>query len=237
MAARLVQLPLARIGGHQLIASYLRDLCATSANVLAEIVFPPTCAGCNSNGSWMCEMCAEQLDAIDRISELDGAAWTLGVQLRARFAYADPVRRAVHLLKYEGQRARAVWFGEQLMPLLQHINLKMPLLQPVPLTARRERTRGFNQSHEIAISLSNLSGVPVGSSLQRIRETQPQVNLSGPDRIANVRGAFAADTVVSGRQVLLVDDVITTGATMRECAAACLEAGAESVIGLAAATG
>lgn len=223
---------------YQELAAHFRGLGSAGIDLLTEFVFPPTCAGCNSAGSWLCAMCSERLVDLDGPGTREPTGTDFSpFELHARFVYVEPVRRAIHLLKYERQRARSEWFASQLEPLVAPLIDGHSVLQPVPLTSRRQRDRGFNQSTEIARHLSKRLGIPMRDDLSRTRETRPQVELSGLERVANVRGAFRADAQFDGCRVLLVDDVITTGATMRECASACFEAGAESVVGLAIARG
>ncbi len=109
---------------------------------------------------------------------------------------------------------------------------EMDLLIPVPLHSRRLRARGYNQSLLLARPISRRRSIPLNySALVRTRPTQPQTQLSGPERRKNIRGAFEvrdADAV-RGKKVLLIDDVLTTGATVQECARALLRAGADRV--------
>jgi ComF family protein len=103
---------------------------------------------------------------------------------------------------------------------------------PVPLHTRRLRERGFNQSLLLARQVSRKRSIPLNfTALWRSRQTQPQTQLSGPERQKNVRGAFEVRNAeaVAGKRVLLIDDVFTTGATVQECAKALLDAGAERV--------
>lgn len=99
---------------------------------------------------------------------------------------------------------------------------------PVPLHPRRLLWRGYNQSLELCRLLSRRTGIPIRCrALRRVRLTTPQVRVPGPQRRENIRGAFAADpALVSGRRVLLVDDVLTTGATLEECCLVLRAAGA-----------
>jgi ComF family protein len=198
----------------------------------------------------MCDACRELLVCIDApIASRPGAsarsgasresdlAGTASITVYARFVYAEPVRHAIHLLKYQGERARSEWFADELQALVVPLLRDDLVIAPVPLAGRRERMRGFNQSAEIAQRLSTLTGANYAPFLKRVRDTQPQVELSGLERIHNVRGAFSATASLDRSTVIVVDDVVTTGATLRECARACLAAGAGSVIGIAAASG
>jgi ComF family protein len=106
---------------------------------------------------------------------------------------------------------------------------------PVPLHFWRERKRGYNQSELLAVSLGNLTGLPVERrALKKIRPTRSQTELSREERIENVAGAFAVrrPETVRGRTLVLVDDVCTTGATLDACASALKEAGAKRVLAL-----
>ncbi len=106
------------------------------------------------------------------------------------------------------------------------------LLVPVPLHRQRLRDRGFNQSLLLARRIAKIHSLPVDTAaLQRIRHTQPQTELSGPERRKNIRQAFAVSRTgsISGKRVLLIDDVFTTGATVQECAKTLLRAGAQQV--------
>ncbi len=106
----------------------------------------------------------------------------------------------------------------------------MAALVPVPLGRPRQRERGFNQAALLAERLAPALGVAVRPRwLARVRDTQPQSDLGAAERHANVRGAFAARAEVAGHHVVVVDDVLTTGATVAECARALRAAGAARV--------
>jgi ComF family protein len=109
---------------------------------------------------------------------------------------------------------------------------QVDLLIPVPLHTQRLRERGFNQSLLLARQISQRRSIPLNfTALRRSRQTQPQTQLSGPERQKNVRGAFEVRNAqaVAGKRILLIDDVFTTGATVEECAKALLNAGAKGV--------
>jgi ComF family protein len=146
------------------------------------------------------------------------------------------MRQAVLQFKYQGVSALA----EELAPLVnEHLRAHptdFDLIAPVPLAADRLRQRGYNQSQVLAESLAPLTGATIAAgALRRTRGTQPQARLSGwEERHRNVDGAFEADpAVVSGRRVLVLDDVCTTGATLEACGQALRAAGARPSWGFA----
>jgi ComF family protein len=150
---------------------------------------------------------------------------------RAGAEYTGVVRDAIHAFKFEGRRALA-------RPLAALVAAQwaaalpagVEALVPVPLGRTRERERGFNQAGLLAERLGAILGRPVRPRwLRRERITGPQSDLGAAARRANVRGAFAAHPGVAGRHVVVVDDVLTTGATAAECVRALRAAGAVQV--------
>ena len=154
---------------------------------------------------------------------------------RSAARYGDVVREALHAFKFGGRRALAAPLGA-LLGETRHLlpTERVDLLVPVPLHPRREQARGFNQALLLARRLEATWGPPVGASvLRRTADTASQTDLSANRRRANVRGAFALGRPeqVTGRHVLLVDDIMTTGATVSECAA-CLWLGGATTVGV-----
>ena len=150
---------------------------------------------------------------------------------RSAAIYEGQLREALHALKFAGRRALAGPLGdlaaEQCVASLPD---GIEALIPVPLARERERERGFNQATLLARRIGRRLDVPTRPRwLARIRATRPQSDLSAAERRANVRGAFGASDRVAGRHVLLVDDILTTGATLDACARALRDAGARRV--------
>ena len=160
------------------------------------------------------------------------------VKASAYSAYSDGLRELIHLLKYDRVRPAAKVLGRMLAEAIADLEpgfgQATPLLVPVPLHAAKLRARGFNQSELIAQAAVKL--MPGGRQwelnpavLIRHRDTESQTGLSRAQRRENMRGAFRVRAEVKGRDILLVDDVFTTGTTVSECARTLRRAGAARV--------
>ena len=144
----------------------------------------------------------------------------------AALDYRFPADVLVHALKFRGELALAPLLGALLREKLSAA-AGVDVLVPVPLSPRRLRERGYNQAVEIARSL----GAPLDAGCcERVRETRAQMELPFDERASNVRGAFRCSRALSGARVAVIDDVMTTGATLDEIAAALKEAGAARVV-------
>jgi ComF family protein len=144
------------------------------------------------------------------------------------------VREAIHALKYKRQASLSGPLAEAVTEVCS-----LPdgmILCPVPMHPDRQRERGYNHAELLASRMATVWGLPVlpPGALRRTRATPAQVTLDQAERMANVRGAFAADASqgIRGRAIVLVDDVCTTGATLDACSAVLLAAGASEVYGL-----
>jgi len=160
-------------------------------------------------------------------TEIDG--------IRSPFIFDGVMRQAIHELKYRNLRALAAPLAELLHDYLVASPVPGEVLVPVPLHRKRLRERGYNQSSLLAKELSGLSNLSViNDCLVRHQHTSPQARTtSAGERQSNVAGAFTCrDRTLWGKQVLLVDDVFTSGATLNACAGALKSAGASSVWGL-----
>lgn len=157
---------------------------------------------------------------------------------RSFFVYKGALLDAIHMFKYNGKTS----LSKPLIAIMadsQHVFEKTGLLfnshdliVPVPLHKKRLKERGFNQSLMLAKGLAGIYNLPVDYlNLKRIRETDPQINLKGEERVNNVRGAFAAEDTAAfkDKRVLLIDDVYTTGATVLECSRVLKKAGAKNI--------
>ena len=194
----------------------------------------------------MCSACGERVPTL-RPSERDGQllcfacmqAEPVFTRAAAYGSYDEGMRELIHLLKYEHVRPAASLLGRMLSDVIADLSPAFsgePVVIPVPLHRAKYRERGFNQSEEIAkaalkLHPAGLTGKPNVSTLVRQKNTASQTGLTPAQRRENVRGAFAVmrRDDVRGRDVLLVDDVMTTGMTASECARVLRRAGAERV--------
>lgn len=199
-----------------------------------DLVFPPRCVGCHSFGSFLCSRClATMLRAQPPRCPV---CWMPGdghvcqrcrVQpfafnaARCPFVYDGAAREAVHALKYRGVSAVAAVMAQAMAECLEEWAPSVAVLVPVPLTGARRRSRGYNQSEMLARELSRLSGLPLAAAvLTRPRGAPPQARAADEaTRRANVADAFVVrqQDPIAG-PLLLVDDVMTSGATLDACA-------------------
>ena len=141
--------------------------------------------------------------------------------------YEGVLKESIHLLKFNSCKRLAKPLGSLMSGLPLE---KSDGIVPVPLHIRRLQQRGFNQTAVLGLHLSRESGVPLMPDvLRKVRETPPQTDVTGKERLKNVKNAFSVSGDVRGLSLLLVDDVITTGATVRECSRVLMDAGAKSV--------
>ncbi len=205
-------------------------------------VLPQACALCNaSSGNAL--VCAACNGAMPRIADpcprcalpsrdglLCGACLAKPPPFDATVAawsYAFPANRLLQSLKYAGTLALAEPFAAAVAEAVRARAAPMPdQLVAMPLSSRRQRERGFNHAHEIARRLSPCVDVPLAGGLTRTRDAPPQAGLTLRERVRNVRDAFAASDAVAGCSVAIVDDVMTTGATIGAAARALRKAGA-----------
>lgn len=208
------------------------------AEGILDLLFPPKCPFCQKilehPRAPLCPACQPEL------AWLEGAAGERRVDFTcgcfSPLGYRGRTAQAVKRYKFQRVRAYAEPLGELMAQCLQdRLPQGADLVTWAPLSQKRLRERGFNQAELLARRVGELSGIPVSPALEKIRATGVQSRLSsGAERRANVAGAYCAlpGVGLTGKRVVLVDDVVTTGSTMAECAACLRGAGAAQVIGL-----
>jgi competence protein ComFC len=211
--------------------------------------FPRQCVGCGKVGGFLCPECLGKLprllppicpncgrsqasgivcpDCRQRQTEIDG--------IRSPFRFDEVIRKAIHQLKYRNLKAISTCLAELLADYIRSNSLPGEALVCVPLHPRRLRERGYNQSSLLAKELGKSIDLPViEDCLIRVKQAQPQVRaVDVEERRRNVADAFVCrDEKVGGKQIILIDDVCTSGATLESCAAALKSKDATSVWGL-----
>lgn len=215
-----------------------------------DLLFPPSCAGCDTQGTQWCVSCQEKVHRLSgpickrcgiplHTEDVENCPDCLRnppyyKELRSYAYFEGPIRNAIHKLKYKGEISLGFLLAEKLIDSYRKWNWQVDLIVPVPLGVARLSERGYNQAALLARPLALYLGIPFQShGLMRLRETRSQVGLSYEQRLENVRYAFSArNEIVAGRKVLIVDDVATSSATIDACAQAIHESGGLEVYGL-----
>ncbi len=217
-----------------------------------DFVFPPLCVVCNrvlSDGAQrVCDNCWNSIQRVSRDLPLycDTRAKLLEsgtvCDLVSVFVFEKegPFQHIAHALKYRGYESVGIELGRRIGLTVNEWGLAADGLIPIPLHRVKRRERGYNQAELIAKGISQSTGIPLRTDIvRRKRHTQTQTQLNLEQRQANMEGAFevnhAPSASVAGRTLILVDDVITTGATIESCARELRKAGASAVIAASAA--
>ena len=217
--------------------------------IALDLLFPRWCVGCGKEGDFICRSCRQSLSRIKppvcpRCGRPQSsmmlcpscASWQAEIDgIRSPFRFDGVMRQAIHQLKYQNLRALIPLLAELLQDYLIANPVPADILVPVPLHQKRLRERGYNQSSLLARELGKLTTLlVVEDCLIRQRHTPPLARTSNVDeRRSNIANAFACRNYsLQDKQVLLIDDVATSGATLDACAAAIKAAGASSVWGL-----
>ena len=189
--------------------------------------------GAESAGDAVCEACARALpnrppSACPRcgLPGLDGGCCAACEREKpaydatlALYDFVFPVDAMVHALKYRHRLSMASFFGAALAARAQDFGAQADLILPMPLHPRRLAERGFNQAVELARPLARVRGLPLGLAVvSKLRDIPAQAGLDREARLRNPRGVFECDMSLHGQRVIVVDDVMTTGATLGELA-------------------
>lgn len=209
------------------------------------LLFPERCAFCGEviGFSGPCAACAGELAELTRPAgeplPREGHVWRHLKAVYAPYHYGGIVRGAVLSLKFYKRADLALPLAREQAAFLRASGEaeSVDAVCFVPRTRRTDKKRRYDVPHLLARELGKELGKPVLSALVKVRETVPQKELSREERRKNVSGAFAVQNAqaVRGKRILLVDDIVTTGATLEACAEPLLEAGAAACIGMTAA--
>ena len=226
------------------LASGTRSLFSKSAitsigSGLLHLFYPRLCEGCRKSltrgEAVICLSCETFLARTnyhhipdnETASRLSGRVPFIHATSLAYFTRDSLMQHLIHALKYKDREHIGVYFGKELGRSIKYQNWQVEAIVPVPLYKRKQFARGYNQSALIAEGISEILNVPVlANIITRTRHTESQTDKSREERINNVSKAFALKEckAVEGKHLLLVDDVLTTGATLEACALALLAA-------------
>jgi ComF family protein len=216
---------------------------------VADWVFPPVCAGCGAVNYRFCPLCLNNVKLLhdtfclscggptQTSKKLCPKCLELHIYCTDIYSWAEyegSLRKAIHNLKYKQDIGLGDFFAPYLISIIEKKRCLIDLVIPVPISKTRLKTRGFNQSTLLSTPIARYFSLEHSrNSLIRVKETESQTHLSAEDRLINMEDAFYGNPAkLKGRKVLLVDDIVTTGATMNSCAKAMLEAGAEQIYGI-----
>lgn len=199
-----------------------------------KAVMPLRCVFCGTRTRqeerYICDGCSNDLPYIESPPPTAGSPLEFDI---APLAYAFPVDAAIKAFKFGRKVYYAPAFAELLCAASEMLPIDIDAVLPVPLHWQRQWSRGFNQALEIARPVARLRGVPLIHDVARKRATPFQSGLKARERAGNLHAAFVVRGTLPYRHVLIVDDVITTGATVNELARAVLQGGADMVSALA----
>jgi ComF family protein len=225
--------------GGGLFAVFFPDQCRLCRRRLRDFTRVPVCADCldsiqPDDSTLVCPRCGREFNSNPSGAPAAGCSRCLHAappfdRVHSFAIYRGGLRQLIHLFKYERMLPLARPLADKMRPALARFG-PIDLVVPVPLYWTRRWARGFNQSALLARRLAGHNKLAFQPrALRRIRRTEAQAGLSDVQRVENVRGAFAAPDSLVGRRVLLVDDVMTTGATLAAAAQALRAAGAAYV--------
>ena len=232
--------------GREKLPSSLFDLISSSL----DFIFPPVCLGCEGIGAHWCEKCEAELQVLTqpycqiccKVIEVESEVICEECQTenpafysaRALARYTSSFARAIVHLKYQPNKVFAASFVPRLAAIVNKEAWDIDVIVPIPLSHERFIERGYNQVEMFSKPLARMLGLPHGGKfLSRAKNTRPQVGLSHTERKKNVKDAFLGEKhLVSGKKLLLVDDVMTTGSSFHSAALALKAVGALEVRGL-----
>lgn len=207
---------------------------------MMECFFPPRCVFCDCvlpSGQIICKHCSETVfESFWQQNFLIQAKYLF--PCTALYDYTKEVRSALIRFKFQDETILKEYFGKKLAERMKEISFQPDFITAVPISKKRKRQRGYNQSELLARELSKNLEVPYRELLSKVRDNVPQHELSEEDRLENVKDVYYTtnDEEILEKRILLVDDILTTGATMCSAGQALFCAGAKDVFGIAVAT-
>jgi len=201
--------------------------------ILLDLFFPTKCVFCRKLISYKESVCSECMHNLSYTGvELIQRSIPNIRECISPFFYENKVRESLLRYKFAGCCGYASVYSEFMLKAIDEMHCSCDIITWIPISSRRQHKRGYNQAQLLAEELSRKLKVPAVETLIKIRQNVTQSTLHGvEERKNNVRGVYRSinDDVIQGRKVLIVDDIVTTGATLSECASLLTRSGAEVV--------
>ena len=191
-----------------------------------EVVLPRSCLGCGKEGKYVCEQCDLFLSEAPILFPKGDLA-----EVVSGWEYDGLIKDIILKIKYDGLFDAVSELVEKALKIRKVYFPEDTVITFVPMFKKRERQRGFNQAELIAKKLGRMTGKDVLPFLKKVKDTKSQTELDKAERMINVRGVFRTKELSSFNNILLVDDVWTSGATMKECARVLKRSGVKKVFG------
>jgi competence protein ComFC len=229
------------------MAQSLINTARSALKPVLDLIYPSMCGGCGTEGAVLCNACIESFSFVESdkscpvCGRQTGVAIVCGECLAHRkryftrsyfgFHFEGFLRESLHAFKFQGRKDVGRTLAGLLDEGIRGLAPQIDCIVPLPITEKRLKERGFNQSFIIAEEISKRTGKPIEfGTLIKVKETKDQYTLSKEERKKNVKNAFTATgTHLKGRNILLVDDLYTTGNTAREASKALFHIGVKTV--------
>jgi len=215
---------------------------------ILDLIFPPRCLNCNRLGQFVCNDCLGKIIKIKNQGcpichkKTEGGRLCRSCRSKNKLTgviaygyFHDPIlKKIIHQYKYEGISAAGEEIASLLVEVVKANGIRFDVIAYAPVSRRRFNERGYNQAEILAKHLSKYFGKPFFREISKIKHTPTQVGLKRKDRIHNLEGTIVVKNgeVLKGKRIIIIDDVLTTGATLNECARALRQAGARQVWGV-----
>lgn len=201
-------------------------------SALVDLIFPPHCVFCGKiilSGTRVCEKCSHEISCINAVKCIYIPSAGETILCAVPYRYEDKIRQSIINFKFYGQKQFGNFYAEK---MAGHISksfsqLHFDVVTSVPISAKRRKHRGYNQSELLARAAAKLLNLPYYEYLIKTADNKEQHKLSEKQRQKNVKGVYQPinEDKIVGKNILLIDDIVTTGATLRECATVLFQSG------------
>jgi len=205
-------------------------------SALVDLIFPPRCVFCGTvvpPSTLVCEKCGREITCINVVKCIELPSVGKTVPCAVPYSYEGTIRQSIINFKFYGQTQFRGLYSEK---MAEHMKISFSdyhfdAITSVPISAKRRKLRGYNQSELIARSTGKYLNLPYHEYLIKTEDNKEQHKLSEIQRQRNVKGVYKPkrESQIVGKNILLVDDIVTTGATLRECATVLFQSGASGV--------